>query len=146
MKKVKKGDHVTIEYEGMLENGEVIESSAETGPFDLEVGGGTMPSSFENALIGMQEGEEKTIILKPREAFGEGDENLLHIVDKSIFDKNISLKTGMILGMTLDKEGKKHKVPALVTGIKGDKVTLDFNHPLAGRAITYKVTVKAIKD
>jgi FKBP-type peptidyl-prolyl cis-trans isomerase 2 len=145
MKKVKQGDLVTIEYVGMLEGGEVIESSAETDSFELEVGGGVMPPGFENALVDMQEGEEKTVVLQPDEAFGHVDDTLLHTINKSVFGENFIPKTGMILGMTVDKNGDKHKVPAIVTAVNGDEVTLDFNHPLAGKAIAYRFTVKEIK-
>jgi FKBP-type peptidyl-prolyl cis-trans isomerase 2 len=129
----------------MLENGEIIESSSETGTFELEVGSGVMPPGFENALVDMQEGEEKTVVLQPEEAFGHVDENLLHKVNKNIFGENISPKTGMVLGMTIDKDGEQQKVPALVTAVNGDEITLDFNHPLAGKAVTYKFTVKSIR-
>ena len=145
MKKVKLGDHVTIEYEGLLEDGETVENSADTGPFELEVGEGAMPPGFENALIDMKEGEEKTVVLQPDEAFGHKDENLLHKIDKNVFGGNITPKTGMILGMTVDKDGQKQKIPALITAVNGDEVTIDFNHPLAGKAITYKFIVKTIK-
>jgi len=145
MKKVKQGDHVTIEYEGLLEDGETVENSADTGPFELEVGEGAMPPGFENALIDMKEGEEKTVVLQPDEAFGHKDENLLHKIDKNVFGGNITPKTGMILGMTVDKDGQKQKIPALITAVNGDEVTIDFNHPLAGKAITYKFIVKTIK-
>lgn len=145
MKKIKQGDHVTIAYEGSLENGEIVESSASTGPFELEVGKGLMPPGFESGLLGMQEGEEKTIILQPEEAFGHKDENLLHTVKRTVLGKDIEPKPGMVLGMTVDKEGQKHKVPALVTAIDGEEVVLDFNHPLAGKAITYRITIKAIR-
>jgi len=145
MKKVELGDHVIIEYKGMLENGEIVESSKDNGPCKLEVGGGAMPPNFENALIGMQEGEEKTITLQPNEAFGHHDKKLLHTVNKSVFGENTFLKPGMVLGMTVDKDGQKQKIPALVTAINGEEVTIDFNHPLAGKAITYKFIVKMVK-
>ena len=145
MKKVTQGDHVTIEYKGMLENGDTVESSADTGPFELEVGGGAMPPGFENALIDMIEGEEKTIVLQPDEAFGHKDKKLLHKVDRSVFGENITPKTGMVLGMTVDKDDRKQKIPALITEVNGEEVTIDFNHPLAGKAITYKFIVKEIK-
>ncbi len=145
MKKVKKGDRVTIEYEGLLEDGEVIESSADTGSFELEVGSGAMHPGFENALIDMQEGEEKTIVLQPDEAFGHQDEKLLHTVNRNVFGDSVSPKAGMILGMTVDRNGEKQKIPALITSVNNEEVTLDFNHPLAGKAITYKFTVKSIK-
>ena len=145
MKKVKQGDRVTIEYQGMLDDGETVENSSNTGPFELKVGEGAMPPGFENALIGMKEGEEKTVVLQPEEAFGHKDKNLLHQVNKSVFGENINPKIGMVLGMTVEKGGQKQKIPALVTAVNGDEVTIDFNHPLAGKAITYKFTVMAIK-
>ena len=63
----------------------------------------------------------------------------------NLFGKNIIPKTGMILGMTVDKDGQKQKIPALITAVNGEEVTIDFNHPLAGKAITYKFIVTAIK-
>ncbi len=145
MKKVKQGDHVTIEYKGMLDNGEIIESSAKTGPFELEIGGGLMPPGFENALVDMKEGEEKTVVLQPDEAFGYKDEKLLHTVNRSVFGEDITPKTGVVLGMTVDKNGQKQKIPALVTAVNGEEVSIDFNHPLAGKEITYKFVVIKIK-
>jgi len=145
MKKVEQGTCVVIKYEGMLENGEVVESSADTGPFELEVSGGAMPPSFEKALVGMHEGEEKTITLQPEEAFGHHDKKLLHTVNRSVFGENTFPKPGMILGMTVDKDGQKQKIPAIVTAINGEEVTIDFNHPLAGKAITYKFIIQTIK-
>ena len=109
MKKVEKGDHVIIEYEGMLEDGEIVESSSDTGPVEFEVGSDIMPPGFEKALIGMGEGEEKTITLTPDEAFGPRDENLLHTVKRNVFGENIQPKPGMVLGMTLEKDGQSTK-------------------------------------
>lgn len=145
MKKVKNGDRVTIEYEGMLENGEIIESSADTGSFELEVGAGSMPPGFENALLDTKEGETRTVILQPNEAFGHRDKKLLHLVNRSVFGDNVTPKIGMIIGMTVENDGQKQKIPALVTAVNGQEVSIDFNHPLAGKAITYKFIVKGIK-
>ena len=146
MRYVQEGDHVSIEYEGMLEDGEIIERSAETGPVEFEVGSGIMPPGFEKALIGMAKGEEKTITLTPDEAFGPRDENLLHTVKRDVFHENVKPEPGMVLGMTVKKEGQPHKIPALVTAVVGEDITIDFNHPLAGKTLNYKLTLKAIRD
>ena len=146
MRRVKEGDHVTIEYEGMLEGGEIIESSADTGAFELEVGKGSMPPGFENALLDMKEGQERTIILPPEEAFGNRDPKLLHTINKSVLGENADPKPGMVIGMTVDSDGQKQKIPALVTAVDGEEVEIDFNHPLADKAIIYKFIVKAIRD
>jgi len=146
MRKVKQGDHVSIEYEGWLQNGEIIERSADTGPVEFEVGSGVMPTRFEKALINMYEGEEKTITLTPDDAYGPRDETLLHTIKKSVFGENIEPKPGMVFGMTVEKEGMPQKIPALVTAVNGEDVSIDFNHPLAGKTINYKLTMKKIKD
>jgi len=146
MKKVQNGDQVSIEYEGLLEDGEIVERSSDTGPVEFVVGSNIMPPGFEKALIGMGEGEEKTITMTPEETFGPRDENLIHTVNRSVFGEKILPKPGMVLGMTLEKEGQNHKVPALVVAVKGEDVTIDFNHPLAGKTIIYKLTLKGIKD
>ena len=93
----------------------------------------------------MCEGEGKTITLPPDEAFGQKDENLYHTVNRNVFSENIEPKVGMVLGMTVEREGEPHKVPALVTGVHGEQVSLDFNHPLAGKHVSYKITLKAIR-
>jgi FKBP-type peptidyl-prolyl cis-trans isomerase 2 len=145
MKKTVNGDNVILEYEGMLQDGEIVESSADSGPFEYKVGSGLMPPGFENALIGMEEGEEKAVTLQPDEAFGPWDDKLLHTMNKSSFGETIRPKPGMVLGMTVSKEGQQQKIPALVTAVKGDAVTIDFNHPLAGKTIIYKLILKKIK-
>ena len=146
MRKVQQGDQVSIEYEGMLEDGEIVERSSETGPVEFEVGSGIMPPGFEKALIGMRKGEAKTITLTPDEAYGPRDESLLHKIKRNVLGQKITPKPGMVLGMTLEKDGRPQKIPALVTEIHGDEVTIDFNHPLAGKAINYRLTVKDIKS
>lgn len=145
MRKAQNGDQVSIEYEGMLEDGEIVERSGDTGPVEFELGKNIMPPGFEKALIGMQEGEVKTITLSPDEAFGPFDQDLIHTVNISVFGDDITPRPGMVLGMTLNKKGVPHKIPALVKNVQGEKVTLDFNHPLAGKNVTYKLTLKSIK-
>ncbi len=146
MRKVQQGDQVIIEYEGRLQDGEIVESSADTGPVEFTVETGAMHPGFEKALIGMSEGEEKSIVLSPEEAFGPKDETLLHTVSKSVFEGKIQPKPGMVLGMTVEKNGQPQKIPALVTAVEGEDITIDFNHPLAGKTIYYTLTLKTIKN
>jgi len=146
MRKVQQGDQVSIEYVGRLEGGEIVEISTETGPVEFEIGAGIMPPGFEKALIGMVAGEEKTITLTPDEAFGPRDEQLLHTVKISVFDENVEPKPGMVLGMTLEKEGQMQKIPALVTAVDGEDVSIDFNHPLAGKTLFYTLRLNEIKN
>ena len=145
MEKVEQGDHVTIMYEGMLQDNEVFESSKDTGPLDFQVGSQSILPGFEKAVIGMMINEEKTIQLQPEDAYGPKQEELIHTIKREALKENITPQVGMVLGMTIERDGQKHKVPAMVTEITASEVTVDFNHPLAGHVITYKITVKEIK-
>jgi peptidylprolyl isomerase len=144
--KVKHGDLVCVFYEGLLHNGEVFESSDDTGPLEFQIGDNSVLPGFENAIIGMNVGEEKTIQLQPEEAYGLKQDELIHVVDRKSLSKDIAPQTGMVLGLTIERQGQKHKVPAMITKVDGDAITVDFNHPLAGQVLTYKITLKEIRQ
>ena len=145
MRRVQQGDQVILEYDGTLTDGKAVDSSTDSGPLEFEVGSGNVFPGFEKGILDMAAGETKTITLSPEEAYGLQDEKLLHTVKKDAFGNNVDPKPGMILGMTIEREGGKHKIPALVVDVKGDNVTIDFNHPLAGKTLVYQLTLKAIK-
>lgn len=143
MQRVTENDHVTVTYEGILNNGEVFESSEDTGPLKFQMGTNSVIPGFEKGIIGMTLNDTKTITLKPEDAYGPKKEELIHTVDRKNFG-DTEIKPGLVLGMTVEKDGEKHKVPAMVTEIEDNKVTVDFNHPLAGQELTYKVTLQSI--
>lgn len=145
MSKAKPGDLITVIYDGILENGEIFESSQDNGPLQFRIGTGSVMVAFEKAVIGMGINEIKEIRLQPEEAYGLPREELIHTVDRSTWDKNADIKPGVVLGMTLEKDGEQHQVPAMVTAVSGDKVTIDFNHPLAGKQVIYKISVQNIE-
>lgn len=144
MQKVKDKDSVIVVYEGLLENGEIFESSADTGPLNFTLGENSVMPFFEEAVLGMAIDETKNISVPPKSAFGERIEDLVQNIDRNIFkDKEISI--GMTIGLDMEKDGKTHKIPATVTALNEDTVTVDFNHPLAGQTIIYKITLKEIQ-
>jgi len=143
--KAKIGDQVTIIYDGFLENGEIFESSETSGPLEFKIGSGFVMAGFENNIIGMQAGEIKSFKIPAIEAHGPTRPELIHIFDRFLLPNPKKLKPGMILGMEMEKDGRKHKIPAMVTAIDAKTATLDFNHPLAGKDLTYKVTLQAIQ-
>ena len=77
MKTAKIGSQVSIQYEGMLEDGEIVERSEDTGPVEFELGLNIMPPAFEQAMIGMREGEQKTITMTPEEVSAEAIESIV---------------------------------------------------------------------
>ena len=142
MAKVQEGDLVTVVYDGLLDNGEVFESSKDTGPLKFTVGLGTVMDAFEKGVLGMDQGETKEIKVTPQDGFGEQDPELVQTIERNSLGDGIDPQVGMVLGMTLEKDGQSHQVPAMVVEVDGDQVTIDYNHPLSGKSLTYKITVE----
>ena len=144
MEKIEDGDLVTVTYTGLFKNNEVFESTDNTGPLEFRIGANSVLPAFERALLGMMVNEIKTIQLAAAEAYGPIREELIHTVSREVFGDKIIPEPGVVLGLTVDHEGLKQKVPAMIKEIVGNKVIIDFNHPLAGQDLTYHVTVTAV--
>lgn len=143
--KVESGDTVVVVYEGMFDDGNVFESSSKTGPLEFTVGDGSIMPAFEAQIVGLGQGEKKTFHLEASEAYGPSNPELIHTVDRSVLPNQDRLEVGMVLGLTVEHEGKKEQVPAMVTALDAKQATVDFNHPLAGKPLTYEVTVQSIR-
>jgi FKBP-type peptidyl-prolyl cis-trans isomerase 2 len=139
-------DQVTVTYEGLLANGELFESSADTGPLAFQLGRQEVFPSFEQCLLGMGAGESKTFQLPPEEGHGPHKPELLVTVARGMLDSTMDLKPGVVVGIAMEKEGQQHKIPALVKTVDDKEVTVDFNHPLAGQTLTYNVTLQEIRE
>ncbi len=146
MQKVKEGDYVTITYEGTLESGEVFESATEESPFEFALGQQCVFPSFESGIIGMAPGETRTVKVGPEEAYGKRRDELIQTLNRSAFGDETDPQPGMIVGMTMKKEDQEHQVPAMIMAIDGDQITVDYNHPLAGQELLYKITLKTIGE
>ena len=145
MKTAQLNDVVTVNYEGSLESGEVFESASDTGPLQFKIGAGSVMACFEEGIIGMAIDETKELRLEARDAYGEKQEELIQTIDRSMLNKDLDIRPGMIIGLNVEKDGEYHQVPATVMDIQGEKVTIDYNHPLAGKNIIFKITLKEIK-
>lgn len=146
MKRAKPGDQVTIEYEGILDNGEIFETTRESGPLEFILGTGSVMPAFETAILGMAVSDSKDVVLAPKDGYGERQKDLLQTISRELFGPDVDLRLGQILKLKVKKEGTTHQVPATVVELTEDTVTVDYNHPLAGHTLTYKVTLKTIKD
>jgi FKBP-type peptidyl-prolyl cis-trans isomerase 2 len=143
---VEKGNNVSVNYTGTLEDGEVFDSSKDADQtLDFEVGSGQLIKGFDEALIGMKEGETKNITLKPEEAYGERNEELIQAVPKEAA-KNIpadQLKPGTQLGL---QGPNGQNMPATITEVTDDEVKFDLNHPLAGKTLNFEITLESINE
>jgi len=137
-------DTVSISYTATLENGEVVEKVPATRPITLRIGSGRVLKAVEACLLGMNPGETRTINVEPEDAYGPYFDNLVHDIKRSVFAGKIDPKPGMILSLTINRDGQDQQVPATVLKVTGDTVTVDYNHPLAGKVLTYTVILHAI--
>ena len=139
---VKKGNIIKVEYEGKLKDGTVFDSTEKHGePLKFEVGTGQLITGFDKAVIGMKKGEEKQIELEPSEAYGDHNPKLVKKIPKSQLPKNEELATGMILMLTLPNGDQ---ITASIIEIDDESITLDLNHPLAGKTLNFKIKVLEI--
>lgn len=139
---VKKGDRVKVEYDGTLEDGTVFDSSKNAGaPLEFTAGGQQVIPGFDNAVIGMEVGEEKKIILQPEEAYGEHNPESKQAVPKDSLPEDIEVDSLLLATLPGGQQ-----VPVRVAEIDADKneAILDVNHPFAGKVLIFSITVVEI--
>jgi peptidylprolyl isomerase len=141
MAQAKSGDKVKVHYTGKFDDGTVFDSSENRPPLEFQIGLGQVIPGFEKGVMGMESGDKKTIVIPPEQAYGNIREELVADVKKDQFPENINPAVG--LRLQLDQpDGSKLNVT--VTGIKEDMVTLDANHPLAGKTLTFDIEMVEI--
>ncbi|RMD78520.1 MAG: peptidylprolyl isomerase [Gammaproteobacteria bacterium] len=138
---VAKGRHVSIEYTLSLDDGSVPFSNVGQKPLTYVQGQGQILPALEQALAGMKPGESKEVVLSPEQGFGPVDPKAFVTVPKDRIPKE-ARKVGTVL---VARDPRGHSIPVRVKAIKGDQVVLDYNHPLAGQRLHFKVKVLSVK-
>lgn len=141
MAKAKIGDRVKVHYTGKLEDGTVFDSSLEGEPLEFTIGSGEIISGFEDEIIGMEEGEKKTFTIPTDKAYGPHREELMLTVGKDEFPPDIQPSEGQQLQLR-QPDGRVFYV--VVIEVNEKTVTLDANHPLAGKDLTFDVELVEI--
>lgn len=151
---VQKGDMVGVNYVGKLEDGTVFDTSFEQiakdnalynpqrpyAPIEFTVGSGQMIAGFDNAVVGMKEGDTKTITLPPAEAYGEVREDLVVAISGAQFTSSgITPEVGQTYQTS-------QGVTAVVKAVSGDTIIMDYNSPLAGKTLIFDITLVDIKN
>jgi peptidylprolyl isomerase len=149
MAQAKEGDRVKVHYTGRLEGGEVFDSSecaesecgCESGPLEFVIGEGEVIPGFEKAVIGMSPDESKTFTIPVDEGYGERNEEMVVVVERSSVPPDLTPEVGMRVEVT-QEDGKQF--PVAITEVTDTHVTLDANHPLAGRELTFDIRLVEI--
>ena len=138
MSKVEEGSTVKVHYTGKLKDGQVFDTSEEREPLEFEMGAGQMIPGFEKAVLGMEKDESKTVEIESDEAYGDVNDQLFLEVPKSELPDDIDPEVGMQLQVQ-QEEGKE--VPVQITEVKDSSITLDANHPLAGKDLVFDIRI-----
>ncbi len=132
------GDTIKLDYTGTLDDGSVFDCSDDREPLQFTVGAGQVIPGFEEAVRGMEEGEEKKFRIEPSEAYGEYNEDLTQKIPRTVISSDMEIEEGMML---LVKTPDGQEIPAKVAEVGDEQVTLDMNHPLAGKALNFNIKI-----
>ena len=141
MNLVKKSSRVTLHFELSLEDGQIVDSNFAQMPASFVFGDGSLLPDFELALLGMSVGQEASYVMSPEKAFGAHNTSNLQRMPRSQFA--MDLEEGMVISFA---DMKKNELPGVIADIEEKEVVVDFNHPLAGRSLTFRVQIVAIEE
>lgn len=141
MVKAKRGNRVKIHYTGKLKDGRVFDTSDNHDPLQFEIGKGEVISGLEEAVLDMEQGEKKTVNIPAEKAYGSYHREKVVSVEKSRIPAHISPEVGKKLKL-LQPDGQTDIVR--ITDISDTEVTLDANHPLAGKDLMFEIQMVEI--
>ncbi|MFW9902063.1 MAG: peptidylprolyl isomerase [Candidatus Thorarchaeota archaeon] len=137
---IKDGDIIKVEYVGTFDDGKVFDSTQLNGgiPLKFEVGAGQLIPGFDNSVIGKSVGDEYNIRLNPSEAYGEYKEDMTQSISIDQFPPEQEPKPGLMI-LLMGPQGQP--VPATIKEVVEDIVTLDLNHPMAGKVLNFRIKI-----
>ena len=136
MTQAKNGDKVRVHYTGKFDDGSVFDSSLEREPLEFTIGQNQVIPGFEEAIIGMSPGESINTTIPAYQAYGERREDLVLKVDRSRLPENIDPQVNQQLQIN---HPNGERLIVTVTEVSDTSVTLDANHPLAGKNLTFDI-------
>ncbi|MDG6772825.1 peptidylprolyl isomerase [Thiomicrorhabdus sp. ZW0627] len=138
---VQENSDVEISFQLSMPNGVVVEETGEGESFRFTIGDGTFLNKLDELLIGLEVGTTGTFTIPPEQGFGQPDPANLQTMSKSDFPADMPLEEGHVIGFNTPTG---EEIPGKVHEVDGDKVIIDFNHPLAGQTVIFKAKILAI--
>lgn len=140
--RAKDSDTVKVHYTGTLDDGTVFDTSVEREPLEFTLGEGMLIPGFEEAVKGMQVGQSKTVTIPAEEAYGPHLDDLILVIERNQLPEELDPEVGQILEAT-QEDGRIGVVT--VTDVSETTITVDANHPLAGKDLTFEIELVEIK-
>lgn len=133
---------ITMYFSLSLQDGSVVDSNFDAAPATFEYGDGQLPDGFLSYLEGLEAGAEQAWLVTPEKSFGMPNPNNLQTFKRSDFAPDMALEKGLVISFA---DASQSELPGVVKGFDDDEVTIDFNHPLAGETLTFKVKILDIQ-
>ena len=133
---IETGMSVTLHFSLVLEDGHIIDSNFESEPATFSVGDGNLLPGFESTLMGLVNGDEREFTIPPEQAFGQHNPQNVQAVERGNFDQE-----ELELGAMFSFQNGDGELPGVIVDVDDNEVMIDFNHPLAGKNIIFKVKI-----
>ncbi len=143
MAQAKQGDEVQVHYTGKLEDGTVFDTSEDGEPLNFTIGENRVIPGFEEAVTGMEPGDSITAEVEPEQAYGEHREDMVMEMERDQIPDEVDPEVGQQLQLRLENG---QTVPVLITALGEDTVTIDANHPLAGRKLIFDIELLDVSE
>ncbi len=140
--RIGQGSTVTLHFSLKFDNGEVVDSNFEKDPATFTIGDGSLLPGFERVLLGLNDADKRTFEILPEQGFGTPNEQNVQVMPRSQFD-SMELDYGVLV---IFKDAAGGEMPGVVKAFNDQQVTIDFNHPLAGKVITFDVEIIQVQN
>ena len=140
--RIGQGSTVTLHFSLKFDNGEVVDSNFEKDPATFTIGDGSLLPGFERVLFGLKDADKRTFEILPEQGFGTPNEQNVQVMPRSQFD-SMELDYGVLV---IFKDAAGVEMPGVVKAFNDQQVTIDFNHPLAGKVITFDVEIIQVQN
>ncbi|WP_341303809.1 peptidylprolyl isomerase [Pseudomonas sp. TMP25] len=132
---------VTLHFALKLDNGDVVDSTFDKNPATFKVGDGNLLPGFEQAIYGLKAGDKRSLEISPEQGFGQGNPQNIQVMPRSQF-QDMELSEGLLV---IFNDAANTELPGVVKIFDDSQVTIDFNHPLAGKTLSFDVEIIEVK-
>lgn len=133
---------VTLHFSLTLPDGEVVDSNFDTQPATLVIGDGNLPEGFEHHLLGLSAGDKRSVEVAPENAFGQHNSQNVQLFKREQFAQASLVEPGMVMSF---QDAAGNELPGVIKRVDQEQVEVDFNHPLAGKTLTFTVEIIAVE-
>ena len=140
---VQTGSRITLNFSLELENGNVVDSTFDSHPASMVVGDGNLPAGFEKYILGLKAGFRGVFTVAPEDAFGQHNASNIQRVERGRFAPDMEIAEGLMMSFA-DAAGGE--LPGVISEYDDESVTVDFNHPLAGKTLAFEVEIISVSQ